>query len=564
MDAQAMPTPPLATAATRWDAIVVGAGIAGLVAATDLAHRGHRVLVLEHNHQAGGLMSGVRRRGFYFDVGCQSFEDMGIVFPLLEQYGLADLARFRRARYRLVMPGLDAEVDSLEGVLRAFQRAYPESARALARVFALHARTSELVRRLFRPDRIPYVRDGNPGLARWVLSALEGARSPAEVARRARDLRTLLLEDFSGWYQRALPPSPARDLLAHCGYTRMNVFVASAFWHLWAHDYWYPEGGLQAWLDRWVRRLEGRGVQFLFKRTVVALERHGSRVAAVHTRRGERFEAREVVYAGDYRHAVHRLLPGLFPRAKVKRLDRARHSDALVSVYLGLDLAPEELRERLRTSHVFYFPDEACRTEIDPGDPFAHCRVFLEVTGHGMFDPALAPPGRSALVLQAFTRHDWLDGWGTGLAGDPARAELEVPRPSVYRVLKRRVASELIGRLEGLVPGVRSRVVFFDVGAPPSTVRFTRNAFGGSCGFELNWRNFPFRNPLAHVETPLANLHMAGHFTVWPGTVPTAALSGKIAALRAHERLARGSTRPARAPAVPSEEPARRSAAVHS
>jgi phytoene dehydrogenase-like protein len=181
-----------------------------------------------------------------------------------------------------------------------------------------------------------------------------------------------------------------------------------------------------------------------------------------------------------------------------------------------------------------------------------------------MFDPTLAPPGRSALVLQAFTRHDWLDGWGTGLAGDPARAEREVPRPGVYRVLKRRVASELIGRLEGLVPGVRSRVVFFDVGAPPSTVRFTRNAFGGSCGFELNWRNFPFRNPLAHVETPLANLHMAGHFTVWPGAVPTAALSGKIAALRAHERLARGSTRPAGAPAVPSQEPARRSAAVHS
>ena len=34
-------------------------------------------------------MSGIRRRGFYFDAGCQSFEDMGIVFPLLEQYGLA-------------------------------------------------------------------------------------------------------------------------------------------------------------------------------------------------------------------------------------------------------------------------------------------------------------------------------------------------------------------------------------------------------------------------------------------------------------------------------------------
>src|SRR6187551_3166925 len=97
-----------------YDAIVVGAGVAGMMAATDLNYRGHRVLVLEHNHQAGGLMSGVWRRDFYFDVGCQSFENMGIVFPLLEQYGLKHVAEFQRARYRLMMPGIDTVVMSLK------------------------------------------------------------------------------------------------------------------------------------------------------------------------------------------------------------------------------------------------------------------------------------------------------------------------------------------------------------------------------------------------------------------------------------------------------------------
>ena len=310
MDRHATAAPPGATEEPA-DAIVIGAGIAGLVAATDLAQRGDRVLVLEHNHQPGGLLAGMWRHGFYFDVGCQSFEDMSIVFPLLEQYGLADLARFRRASYRIVMPGVDADVTSLDAVRAAFQRAYPESADAFARVFGLHARTSDLVRRLFRPDRVPYVRDGNPGLARWALSAFEGARSPSEWVRRARELGTLLLGDFTEWYERELPPSAARDLLARCGYSRMNVFVASAFWHLWAHDYWYPEGGLQRWIDAWVARLRDRGVRFLFKRTVTALEREGGRVVAVRTRRGERFGAREVVYAGDYRQAVLRVVgPG--------------------------------------------------------------------------------------------------------------------------------------------------------------------------------------------------------------------------------------------------------------
>src|SRR5919206_23204 len=180
------------------------------------------------------------RRGLYFDVGCQSFEDMGIVFPLLEQYGLSDLARFRRARYRIVMPGLDAVVESLPQMRRA-----------------------------------------------WA--------SPLVLARHVEELRTLMLGDFTEWYERQLPPSGVRDILSRCGYSRMNVFVASAFWHLWAHDYWYPQGGLQPWIDRWVARLRERGVQFLFKRTATALEQRGDRATAVVTQRGERLQASEIV-----------------------------------------------------------------------------------------------------------------------------------------------------------------------------------------------------------------------------------------------------------------------------
>jgi phytoene dehydrogenase-like protein len=522
------------------DAIVVGAGISGLVAATELAHRGHRVLVLEHGHQAGGLMAGMWRRGFHFDVGCQSFEDMGIVFPLLARYGLDDLVTFRRARYRLVMPGLDAKVESIPQIRAAFQRAYPESAAALGRVFDLHQRTSELVRRLFQPGAVPYLEDGRSGqLLRWVLAALRpSALSPGAVLTHLRDLRTWLLEDFARWYEHQLPPSTPRDLLSRCGYSRMNVFVASAFWHLWAHDYWYPQGGLQRFFARWVARLEARGVRFLFKRTVVALEARGRRLQAVLTHRGERFVAREVVYTGDRRQALALVGRGRFSQREVERTDRAAHSDALVSVYVGLDLPPEALRERLETAHVFYFPTGACRTALDEGAD-AHRRAFLEVTAHGMFDPSLAPPGQCAVVLQAFTRHDWQAGWGTGLSGDPAREGRPPPRPMDYRRLKRRVAEDLLGVFERLVPGARDRIVFLDVGAPPSTVRFTRNSFGASCGFALEWRGFPFALPLGNVDTPLENLHAAGHFTVWPGAVPTAALSGRIAATRAAARLAR-------------------------
>ena len=63
---------------TKHDVIIVGAGIAGLTCANYLVSSGKKVLILEHNHQAGGLMGGFRRKGFYFDAGDQSFEEAGV------------------------------------------------------------------------------------------------------------------------------------------------------------------------------------------------------------------------------------------------------------------------------------------------------------------------------------------------------------------------------------------------------------------------------------------------------------------------------------------------------
>jgi prolycopene isomerase len=521
-----------------YDAIVVGAGIAGMMAATDLNHRGHKVLVLEHNHQAGGLMSGIWRKGFYFDVGCQSFENMGIVFPLLEQYGLGHVASFHRARYRLKMPGIDTVVMTLKQAREEFKACYPDSAAGFDRVFDMHDQVAAFCRRLFTPDAVPYVRRESPAaFAAWLARALPWAAS----------LKTLLLDDFEDWYKRELPASGVRDLLSTCGYTRMNVFVASAFWHLWAEDYWYPLGGYQKWFDTWVAALEKRGVEFRFKDAVTALEKRGKRVETVITKKGERIKARQVVYAGDYRRAVHELIGAEhFSGAELEKLDATKHSDPLVCVYLGLNVPASRLKEIVKSSHIFYFPNNECRTELDLNDADAHKKAFLEVTAHCIDDPSLAPEGKSSLVLQAFTRCEWLDHWKSG--GDWAKRSFE------YKDLKKKVADDMIGVFEGIWPEVRSHIEYLDVGSPLTANRFTKNHMGGSCGFELNWKNFPFLNPLAHTKSPLENLHMAGHFTVWPGAVPTAALSGKIAALRASKRLGKRVESRARIATRPIEE----------
>ncbi len=56
-----------------YDVIIIGSGLGGLTTANRLAYCGHKVLLLEHHHQLGGLASWFKRKGHIFDVSLHGF-----------------------------------------------------------------------------------------------------------------------------------------------------------------------------------------------------------------------------------------------------------------------------------------------------------------------------------------------------------------------------------------------------------------------------------------------------------------------------------------------------------
>src|SRR5262249_18507579 len=120
---------------------------------------------LESNHQPGGLMAGIRRKGFYFDVGDQSFEQANVLFPLLKQLGIYDDLHFLRAWYRLKTPNIDVKIQGPADLPNAFASAFPEQAEATRRFFGELHRDLDHLRPLLREDHNPILHQGLASLA---------------------------------------------------------------------------------------------------------------------------------------------------------------------------------------------------------------------------------------------------------------------------------------------------------------------------------------------------------------------------------------------------------------
>lgn len=506
--------------------IVIGAGVAGLVAALELSARGVGVVVVERAAAPGGKMREVEVAGTRLDAGPTVFTMRWVLEELFDAVGASLSAHVRlrpvqtlarhawSARERLdLFSDVERSADAI-GVL-----AGPREARGY-REFCRRAEG------IYRTLEEPFIRAARPG-SPLALALAVGKRGLGDLRR---------IEPFSTLW-RALgehfrDPRLKQLFGRYATYVGSSPFAAPATLMLIAHvereGVWLVEGGMHRLAVALADLARSRGAVFRYGTEVDEILIDGGRVSGVRLASGEQIQTRAVIANADVGALASGRLGAAAARA-VAPTPRARRS---LSALTWCVHAPTEGFPLLR-HNVFFSRDYAA--EFD--DLFRRARLpaapTVYVCAQDRGEPDDAPPAGPERLLCLVNAPP---------TGDSHRFDATEIRSCEERTFG------LLAR-SGLQVALSPETT--RVTTPADFERLFPGSGGALYGPVSHGSMASFRRPTAQTRIP--GLYLAGGGTHPGAGVPMAALSGRLAAARllgdlasisrSHPAAMRGGTR---------------------
>ena len=477
--------------------VIIGAGLGGLTAGCLLAIKGHKVTIFEAHTSPGGYTAGFRRKGFYFESGTLAFESSREVFALMKEIGVYDDIDFIRHHTRMILGDAECTTESYEHFKTTLINAFPGERAELTAYFK---ETDKMYRAI-----APFILDGKKGIAKVVSSLAAGIRMASIHKKYGR----LTSGEFTGRY--FSKDSPLYSLFNQIGYPDMSASITGGAFATIFEDYWRVKQGMGHWADVLAARFSSAGGQLKTGSRIDAIVTKEGRAAGVVCN-GVAHDADAVISACDYKKTFMSLLDDrtLVPQALAEKIAAAGVSEGVFTVYLGLNIAGEELERHMKIPHVMVMKSARhidAQSSVEP-DFFTLCSFLL--FSPSLENPGLAPKGKSSLMIQAVCPHKWMNDWGGG-----DRSE--------YERLKTSVMETLIDKAGQVIPGLRLRIEVKDAATPRTYERYTGNTDGATSAWSWNPHNMFHKNFLGtFVDTPVKNLYIGSCWAAQIGGVPGA------------------------------------------
>jgi phytoene dehydrogenase-like protein len=454
-----------------YDAVVIGAGIGGLICANLLVREGLRVLLIEQHYMVGGYCSTFRRKGYTFDAATHFYPLLGntttITGRLLQELGITNGWVKMNPVDQFHLP--DGSVFSVpadfDEYLAKLKNEFPEEHEAIDKFFAL-------VKEVYYTGLLSFFRwrdtDRLEPYRHWTV------REALDRFFKNEKLKLVLTGDCGHWGS-----SPSSTSFVFDSMLRLSYFLGN----------YYPKNGSQAFADELAQQFEERGGHILMSSSVRRIVVENGRACGVEIETGRgglkqivKVKAGTVVSNADLLLTLERMVGAshIAPEriASVRAL-RPSHPCFLTHIGLRRDISAEVLQE----AHGYHW--SSWNSDDVTTDAF---KIFVPT----LYEPALAPDGGHIIIVQKLTAIDYdsIQDWQTH---------------------KAKVENYITANLERIIPDFNRHVVVKLSASALTSHRFTLNHQGAMLGWEMSPDQLGDKRPA--LNGLVKNLYFVGHWT---------------------------------------------------
>ncbi|WP_114748627.1 phytoene desaturase family protein [Pleomorphovibrio marinus] len=369
--------------------VVIGAGFAGISAATHLADKGYKVTILEKNSTPGGRARKFAAEGFVFDMGPSWYWMPDIFDQYFESFGKKtsdyyDLIRLDPSYAVIYGEGeflnIPAKLDEFKSLLEGIEKGAAEKLEE----FLAQAKYKYQV-----------------GIQEFVNMP---SRSLMEFAKPRLLFDALKLDLFKSM------SSHVRKFFKHEKIIRLMEFPVlflgetaekiPALYSLMnyadiALGTWYPMGGMHKIIEGMVSLAEEKGVHFKYNAEVNSIEIQDNKAKSVLLSNGENIPVDAVIAGADYHHVDQNLIPKAYSNYSPSYWDSRVMAPSSLLFYLGID---KKLKNLLHHNLFFDQPLEPHADAIYTRPRWPENPLFY-VSAPSVTDPSVAPEGKENLFL---------------------------------------------------------------------------------------------------------------------------------------------------------------------
>lgn len=501
---------------SHYDTIVIGAGNAGLMAATRLQREGSKTLLLERHNVPGGCATSFVRGDFEFEVALHQLSGVGtesepfIMRRVFEELGVLDKIELvmEEELYRIIMPGkldvtLPADWLELQNHLKTL---FPSEKEQINNFFKL----SEAVVKeyYFVLPRVRLANDEDKIRTKCPNFSAYGLRSTTEVLNEFFSTEDLINVITPYWSYVGIPTT---DLV-------FAEFIGMLYFYC-VYKPWHIKGGSQMLSSALLSSFEEAGGEVRFHCAAEKILTQNGAVCGVIVETGETITCDAVVSNASPLITYHELLDlETPPNSVIKDFKSRRMGVSAVCLYLGLDCSPEELGFTTASTFVMTTSNSSVTEDrmytLDAPD-------WGMVTCYNFIDEELAPKGKAVVTLVAL---QYGEAWK------------DIP-PEKYISTKYEFGSKLIDLIEKAYPNIRQHIEKAEVATPMTMMRYLNTPGGAIYGFKQMLQDgHLMRESLDAIE----GLYSSSSWTSMGGFQPTY-LNGYFTARKIIKQLRRNS-----------------------